>query len=122
MQHTPHLSQTLESLLKGRLRDTTFPFLDGAGPNASLQRSVHQSLYFKTREFLIGRLILCCRPQDVIVFMVGGTTYEEARTVSLLNQEIASSSAYAVGTRMLLGGTCVHNSSRCVSPLTRTEP
>lgn len=38
MQHTPHLSETLENLFKGRLRDTTHPFLDGAGPNASLQR------------------------------------------------------------------------------------
>ena len=44
MQHTPHLSQTLENLLRGRLRDTNFPFLDGAGPNATLQRSV-QSLF-----------------------------------------------------------------------------
>lgn len=54
-------------------------------------------------------------PQDVIVFMVGGTTYEEARTVSLLNQESASSGSYAPGTRILLGGTYIHNSSRCVS-------
>ena len=38
MQHTPHLSQTLENLFKGRLRETTHPFLDGAGPNAGLQR------------------------------------------------------------------------------------
>ena len=38
MQHTPHLSQTLENLFRGRLRDTTHPFLDGAGPNAGLQR------------------------------------------------------------------------------------
>lgn len=40
MQHTPHLSQTLENVFKGRLRDTTHPFLDGGGPNASLQRYV----------------------------------------------------------------------------------
>lgn len=91
MQHTPHLSQTLESLLKGRLRDTSFPFLEGAGPNAGLQR-----------------------PQDVIIFMVGGTTYEEARTVALLNQESASNGSYAAGTRLLLGGTTVHNSSSFV--------
>lgn len=40
--------------------------------------------------------------------MIGGTTYEEARTITLLNQEPGSTSA---GTRLLLGGTCVHNSS-----------
>ncbi|KAF7795610.1 hypothetical protein EIP86_006775 [Pleurotus ostreatoroseus] len=91
MQHTPHLSQTLENLLRGRLRDTNFPFLDGAGPNAGLQR-----------------------PQDVIIFVVGGTTYEEARAVALLNQESTSSGSYAAGTRLLLGGTCIHNSSSFV--------
>ena len=52
------------------------------------------------------------RPQDVIIFIIGGATYEEARTVALLNQEPASGSA--AGARLLLGGTCVHNSMRCV--------
>ncbi|KAF8501044.1 Sec1 family-domain-containing protein [Russula emetica] len=48
------------------------------------------------------------RPQDVIIFIIGGATYEEARTVALLNQEPASGSTG--GARLLLGGTCVHNS------------
>lgn len=87
-QHTPHLSQTLENLFKGRLKDTTHPFLDGTGTNMGLQR-----------------------PQDIIIFMIGGTTYEEARTVALLNQEAGNS---LTGTRILLGGTCVHNSSSYV--------
>ena len=89
MQHTPHLSQTIENLLRGRLKEVNFPFIDGAGVNAGLQR-----------------------PQDVMIFMVGGTTYEEARTIALLNQESTSSGSYAAGTRLLLGGTCIHNSSR----------
>ncbi|KAI0726478.1 vacuolar protein sorting-associated protein 45 [Fomitopsis betulina] len=91
MQHQPHLAETLEDMFKGRLRDTSHPFLDGAGPNASLQR-----------------------PQDVIIFMIGGTTYAEARVVSLLNQESTQGGASSAGTRLLLGGTCVHNSSSFV--------
>jgi hypothetical protein len=51
------------------------------------------------------------RPQDVIIFIIGGATYEEARTVALLNQEPASGSTG--GARLLLGGTRVHNSMRC---------
>ncbi|KAH9997946.1 Sec1-like protein [Russula vinacea] len=47
-------------------------------------------------------------PQDVIIFIIGGATYEEARTVALLNQEPPSGSTG--GARLLLGGTCVHNS------------
>jgi hypothetical protein len=37
-QHTPHLSQTLENLFKGRLKETSYPFVESHGPNASLQR------------------------------------------------------------------------------------
>jgi hypothetical protein len=61
------------------------------------------------------------RPQDVIIFIIGGTTYEEARTVALLNQDPTSGGTG--GARLLLGGTCVHNSTRYVrsSPLIRAE-
>ncbi|KAI0304470.1 Sec1 family-domain-containing protein [Multifurca ochricompacta] len=86
MQHTPHLSETLENLFKGKLKESSHAFLESAGPNASLQR-----------------------PQDVIIFIIGGTTYEEARAVALINQEPTSGSTG--GARLLLGGTCVHNSS-----------
>ncbi|CAL1712702.1 unnamed protein product [Somion occarium] len=91
MQHTPHLSQTLENLFRGRLKETNFPFLEGTGPNMGLQR-----------------------PQNIIVFVIGGTTYEEARTVSLLNQEASTSGSLSAGAHILLGGTCVHNSSSYV--------
>ncbi|KAI0036532.1 Sec1-like protein [Vararia minispora EC-137] len=86
MQHTPHLSQTLEHLFKGRLKEASYPFLESPGPNASLQR-----------------------PQDVIIFMIGGTTYAETRAVSLFNQDASQNGAS--GARLLLGGSCVHNSS-----------
>ncbi|KIK57207.1 hypothetical protein GYMLUDRAFT_98832 [Collybiopsis luxurians FD-317 M1] len=91
-QHTPHLSQTLEHIFKGRLKDTSYPFLENPGANATLQR-----------------------PQDIIIFMIGGTTYEEAKTIAQLNQQQSASSGGAAssspGTRLLLGGTCVHNSA-----------
>ena len=100
MQHTPHLSRTLETLFKGKLREASYPFIEGTGINAGLQR-----------------------PQDVIIFIVGGATFEEARTVALLNEvssnnsSIASSTGAPAGVRLLLGGTCIHNSSRSVSCL-----
>lgn len=59
-------------------------------------------------------------PQDIIIFIVGGTTYEEAKTVAALNAQFASGGGLSgsigpngpvgAGTRILLGGTCVHNS------------
>lgn len=49
------------------------------------------------------------------MFMLGGTTYEEGRAVALLNQRLASDQAGGPGgTRILLGGSTVHNSARCV--------
>lgn len=62
------------------------------------------------------------RPQDIILFIVGGTTYEEAKTVAQLNSQFATgqhlsgsmgpSGPVSAGTRIILGGTCVHNSNR----------
>ena len=47
------------------------------------------------------------RPQEVVIFIVGGTTYEESRSVALQN---ASNS----GIRFILGGSVVLNSKRYV--------
>lgn len=80
-QHTPHLEQTLANLIKGRLREQTHPFIEGT-----------------TRD----------KPQDIIVFMVGGTTYEEAKLVAQIN-------ASTPGVRIILGGTSILNSSAFLS-------
>lgn len=45
------------------------------------------------------------RPQEVIIFVVGGTTYEESRSVALQN-------ANNTGIRFILGGSVVLNSKR----------
>ncbi|KNC75018.1 vacuolar protein sorting-associated protein 45 [Sphaeroforma arctica JP610] len=74
-QHEPLLIETLDLLVKGKLKDSDFPFL---GP------------------------MLRDKPQDIIVMMVGGATYEEARFVSRFNSELP-------GTRIILAGTHVHN-------------
>lgn len=78
-QHSPRLEATLQDLIKGRLREQLYPFVEGGGT---------------TRD----------KPQDVIVFMIGGTTYEEAKMVAQIN-------ASTPGVRVVLGGTAVHNSS-----------
>ena len=77
-QHTPRLESTLQDLIKGRLRDAVYPFVEGGG---------------STRD----------KPQDIIVFMVGGATYEEARMVAGIN-------ASTPGVRVVLGGTGTPNS------------
>ncbi|KAI9808537.1 MAG: hypothetical protein M1825_003686 [Sarcosagium campestre] len=78
-QHSPRLEMTLQTLIKGRLRDQQYPFVDGGG---------------STKD----------KPQDIIVFMIGGVTYEEAKSVAQVN-------ASSPGVRVVLGGTTVHNST-----------
>ena len=78
-QHSPRLELTLQNLIKGKLREQQFPFVDGAPT---------------TRD----------KPQDVLVFMVGGATYEEAKMVAQVN-------ASSPGVRVVLGGTSILNST-----------
>jgi vacuolar protein sorting-associated protein 45 len=76
-QHSPRLENTLQNLIKGRLKEIQYPFLEG-----------------HTRD----------KPQDIIVFIVGGAAYEEAKMVAQVNASIP-------GVRVVLGGTGVHNST-----------
>lgn len=75
-QHQPLLQETLDQLIKGRLKDSQYPYL---GPST-----------------------LRDRPQDIVVFVIGGATYEEAQSVYSLNRSTP-------GVRVVLGGTTIHN-------------
>lgn len=46
------------------------------------------------------------RPQEIIVFIVGGITYEETAAIQTINR------AYAGNIKILIGGTYVHNFNR----------
>ncbi|XP_038885382.1 vacuolar protein sorting-associated protein 45 homolog [Benincasa hispida] len=87
-QHQPLLVQTMESIIKGRLRDVDYPF--------------------------VGNHFQQGRPQEVIIFIVGGTTYEESRAVALQN-------ATTSGIRFILGGSVVLNSRRFLKDLEEAQ-
>jgi vacuolar protein sorting-associated protein 45 len=76
-QHQPLLSRTLEAIATGKLKDSAFPLV------ASSTSS---------------------RPSDVIVYIVGGVTFEEATKVAEFN-------AVNPALRIILGGSCIHNST-----------
>jgi len=78
-QHSPRLEVTLQNLIKGRLRDQQYPFVEGEGPIRD-------------------------KPQDIVVFLIGGATYEEAKLVASIN-------ASSPGIRVVLGATVMHNSN-----------
>lgn len=87
-QHQPLLFQTMESIIKGRLRDVDYPF--------------------------VGNHFQQGRPQEVVIFIVGGTTYEESRSVALQN-------ASNVGVRFILGGSVILNSRRFLKDLEEAQ-
>ena len=78
-QHSPRLEVTLQNLIKGKLREQQYPFVEGAGT---------------TRD----------KPQDIVVFIIGGATYEEAKMAAQVN-------ASSPGVRVVLGGTNMQNST-----------
>ncbi|KAJ9567068.1 hypothetical protein OSB04_003034 [Centaurea solstitialis] len=87
-QHQPLLFQTMESITKGRLRDVDYPF--------------------------VGNHFQQGRPQEVVIFIVGGTTYEESRSVALQN-------AMHSGVRFILGGSYLLNSKRFLKDLEEAQ-
>ena len=81
-QHQPLLFHTLDSLAKGKIKDAAFPPLTTNATTAAPGG----------------------RPAEVLVFMVGGATFEEATKVAEFN-------AANPAMRVILGGSCVHNST-----------
>lgn len=47
----------------------------------------------------------------MVAFIIGGTTYEEARAVAELNAAGDKGEGWSAGVRLLLGGTTVQNSA-----------
>ncbi|CCU77333.1 VpsB/vacuolar protein sorting-associated protein 45 [Blumeria hordei DH14] len=87
-QHSPRIELTIQNLIKGRLKESQYPFVEGGGV---------------TRD----------KPQDIIIFIIGGVTFEEAKTISQINTS-------SLGTRIVLGGTSVHNSASFLSEVEET--
>ncbi|KAG7154636.1 vacuolar protein sorting-associated protein 45-like [Homarus americanus] len=79
-QHKPLLLETLMELVKGRLREGAFPFC-GNPPSSTT-----------------------ARPKNIVVFIVGGATYEESLTVHQFNTNNP-------GMHVILGGSTIHSAS-----------
>lgn len=83
-QHVPRLKEILDELIKGRLKPSNYPY------HGTVQ---------------LGE----AKPREVIVYIIGGTTYEESLIVHNLNCNTNNSNPY--GTSILLGSCSVHNMS-----------
>jgi len=80
-EHKPYLKELIDTILTGKLKETDFPYVQGTkvAPGSK-------------------------PPQDIIVFFVGGVTYDEALLVHEYNVGNPSM-------KVVIGGTCIHNST-----------
>ncbi|KAM3139618.1 hypothetical protein pb186bvf_008263 [Paramecium bursaria] len=76
-QHQPYILNILEQLYSGKLRDQDFPTTPGN--------------------------VFRDKPQEIIIFLAGGVTYEESKEIGLINKQPNQPN-------ILLGGTYIHNS------------
>jgi vacuolar protein sorting-associated protein 45 len=97
-QHVPLLMETVQSIVKGKLRRDTHPFVPG---------SIKLNSPGVPPENVI--------PSDVIIFMVGGVTYEEGTKVDEFNQ------ANKGRIQVILGGSTIHNSTSFLEELRMTK-
>ena len=94
-QHIPLLLDTIEAICKGKLSSRTHPFVSGSYTKQSVPQ-----------ETVI--------PTEIIVYMVGGVTYEEGTKISEFNQ--TNKGRFHV----ILGGSTVHNSTSFLEELKQT--
>lgn len=99
-QHTPPLLSVLERVARGKLPEGDYPRVDpGLGDDAPSGKG----------------------PRLVVVFIVGGTTYEEAKAVAELNASAERGEGWAAGMRFVLGGTGVQNSTTFLADMEELE-
>ena len=95
-QHTPWIKGIVEDLLRGRLKETAFPF-------------------FNVSRNLVGGPGDMTRCAEVIVFVIGGVTYAEALAIHSINR---AENRQAV----VLGGTAIHNMKSFLEEINAFSP
>ncbi|UJR35612.1 hypothetical protein I4U23_028362 [Adineta vaga] len=95
-QHIPLIKDLLEQLLRGKLKDTLYPSVSSKDQiNSTSHYTTSQQNQFQQQ----GQLI---KPSEIIVFVIGGITYEESYHIHMMNKQ---------GARIILGGSYIHNFS-----------
>jgi vacuolar protein sorting-associated protein 45 len=127
-QHEPLLSYTLDDLLRGRAKTSEFPSISstdefgGANMSGIASGFVTDSRLTDANGSKASMFIK--PPRELIVFIAGGVTYEESKCVSGINggphafkplegstTASAASAAKLNGTRIIVGGSCITNST-----------
>lgn len=101
-EHTPYLVSVLDAATKGRLKDTQFPLLLESLPPAPGGSAAVSAA---------AAAAASAKPNEIIVFIVGGATFEEAFHIARIN----STSGGTV--RIILGGSTILNTQSFIKNL-----
>ncbi|CAF0916099.1 unnamed protein product [Rotaria sordida] len=85
-QHVPLIKDLIDQLLRGKLKDPSYP-------NVNSKDQINQQNLSQQQ----GQII---KPSEIIIYVIGGVTYEESYHIQLMNKQNA---------RILLGGSYIHN-------------
>jgi vacuolar protein sorting-associated protein 45 len=126
-QHVPPLISILERAAKGKLADTEYLPVDRMNSSGAGESSIMMTMAnggggggglggSSSRDTLGSGINVPGNPslkppKLIVVFIVGGTTYEEAKAVAELNQSADRGEGWAAGMRFILAGTGPQSSS-----------
>jgi vacuolar protein sorting-associated protein 45 len=94
-QHVPLIMDTVQTVMKGKLAARTHPIVPG-----SCTTRLH------------GDTVV---PEEIMIFMVGGVTYEEGTKIAEFNMQMKGR------VHVILGGSTVHNSTSFLDELRSTS-
>jgi vacuolar protein sorting-associated protein 45 len=113
-QHEPVLRRTLQQLLSGQLDAAAYPYLSQPTSSSGGGGGMTSVEY---------------KPKEVIVYMCGGYTFEEAALVHSVNtqtafkpNEVSTFAAGGVGVRVSIGGEATLNSKSFLALLNQISP
>jgi vacuolar protein sorting-associated protein 45 len=111
-QHVPVLLHVLQQVARGKLSAKEFPIVPGSVvPAATASTVTTSSARALSDEDAINSAII---PEEVLVFMVGGITYEEGTKVAEFNV------MHHGRLRVVLAGGTIHNSTSFLDELQAT--
>jgi len=96
-QHVPLIKDLFEQLLRGKLKDTSYPNVISKDQTIQSNRNTNTTTTNQQSQLQQGQIL---KPSEVIMYVIGGVTYEESFHIQMMNKQ---------GARILLGGSYVHN-------------
>jgi len=105
-EHTPYMVEILDNLFRGKLKDAQFPAIpESLQPTTSPLPTSSSAAAASSSSGAAAATAVVPKVVDVIMFIVGGCTFEEALRVAEFNKNPP-----VPGARVLLGGTDILNS------------